>query len=57
MVVKKTMENPYISYISKACSFAIYDIDFPVFSFLQWVKSTNKYHIIEYASMLNHTIE
>ena len=57
IVVKKVIDNPYLSYINKACSFAIYNIDFPALTFLQWVKSTNKYQIIEYISMTNHSIE
>jgi hypothetical protein len=57
LVVKKTLENPYLSYINKACSFAIYDIDFPILTFLQWIKSTNRFQIIEYISMINHSIE
>lgn len=53
----KEPQNPYLAYINKACSFAIHNICFPVHSFLQWIKSTNKYQIIEYMSMINHTLE
>jgi hypothetical protein len=53
----KEPQNPYFTYINKGCSSAIHNICFPVHSFLQWIKSTKKYQIIEYMSMINHTLE
>jgi hypothetical protein len=50
-------QNPYLAYINKPCSFSIFKSDFPSFSFLQWIKSTSEFQIIEYMSMINKTFE
>ena len=57
LAVKKTTDNPYLSYLSKTCSFGIQQLDFPILTYLQWVKSTGKYQVIEYISMINHSME
>jgi len=43
--------------MNKGSSFAIFKVDFPCLSFLQWIKSTSKYQIIEYMSMISKTLE
>lgn len=43
--------------MNKACSFAINKIDFPVLSFMQWIKACGRYEVIEYLSMINHSLE
>ena len=57
MAMNKTVDNPYLTYIHKTCSFAVLKVDFPILSFLQWIKSTSKYQVIEYMSMIGKNIE
>jgi hypothetical protein len=43
--------------MNKTCSFAIYKFDFPVLTFMQWVKAGGKYQVIEYISMISKSLE
>lgn len=57
MANEKSSQNPYLLYVNKGCSFGIFNLNFNVLTFLQWIKSTSRYQVIEYISMINRSLE
>ena len=57
MASEKAVQNPYLVYVNKGCSFGIFNLNFPVLTFLQWMKSSSRFHAIEYISMISRSLE